>query len=189
LRVDTLPDESLSEGQIQAIATLLDRVWPKDLDSLSELVGLFMEKRRRRRVSDPRSTRPPQRHLVWRESDLMAHALTFERSVVAEGEEVAVMALSQVCVSPNARGGGLGRAVALHALRRVDEKEFQLSLFQTGVPDFYRKLGARVVENSFVDSTNRLAPDANPWSDEWIMIYPSDSGWPRGTVDLNGPAY
>ena len=51
------------------------------------------------------------------------------------------------------------------------------------------KLGARCVSNRFVNSTNTEAPEANPWWDEHVMIFPDTYDWPDGTIDLPGPGY
>ncbi|MCP4774691.1 MAG: hypothetical protein GY880_10660 [Planctomycetaceae bacterium] len=81
---------------------------------------------------------------------------------------------------------------------RVTQKAFQqvatdawpeVSLFQTPVPGFYQKLNSRLVTNRFVNRRNVDDPEANPWRDDQIMIYPSEFAWPEGTVDLNGCDY
>ena len=61
-------------------------------------------------------------------------------------------------------------------------------LFQTGVPDFYRQLGAARVRNRFINSLAE-DPRANPWWDEHVMIHPGDYPWPQGVVDLQGGAF
>jgi hypothetical protein len=71
----------------------------------------------------------------------------------------------------------------------VDGGEFPVALFQTAVPDFYTRLGSRSVSNRFVNSRNSEDPEANPWWDPNIMIYPADAAWPMGTIDLNGSGY
>ena len=183
------PDACLSSDEIFEIVSLLNHVWPKPDATVAELVKAFPETQRYRRVSEPEAWYPAMRHLIREEERLIAHALTFERTILSEGEEVRVMALSGVCVMPSHRGQGLGRDVARDALARVDKREFTVALFQTGVPAFYRALGAEVIRNRFCDSRNRIAPDANPWNDEWIMIYPGDHQWLRDVVDLNGQGY
>ena len=47
------------------------------------------------------------------------------------------------------RGKGIGVALARSAFERVRSSEFPVSLFQTTIPVFYRKLGATVVEIDF----------------------------------------
>jgi predicted acetyltransferase len=99
------------------------------------------------------------------------------------------MAVSGVSVPVTHRGKGIGVALARSAFQRVNNSEFPVSLFQTTIPAFYRKLGATVVENRFFNSRHQSNPDANPWNDGWVMVYPSGYAWPKGSVDLNGPGY
>lgn len=183
------PDAALSSDEVFEIVSLLNRVWPKPDATVAELVRAFPEAQRYRRVAEPEAREPAMRHLIREEAGLIAHALTFERTILSEEGEVRLMALSGVCVMPSHRGQGLGRDIARDSLARVDRGDFPVALFQTGVPAFYRALGAEVIRNRFCDSRNRIAPDANPWNDEWIMIYPGEYKWPRGVVDLNGPGY
>ena len=83
----------------------------------------------------------------------------------------------------------MGRNVAGWAFEKAGQPGLEVVLFQTGVPGFYEKLGARCVSNRFVNSTNSEDPEVNPWWDEHIMIYPSTCDWPEGTIDLLGPGY
>ena len=99
------------------------------------------------------------------------------------------MALSGVCVATTHRGRGLGEAVSRKALDRVDRGDFSLSLFQTPVPAFYARMGARKVDNRFVNSTHAPDPEAYPWIAEHVMIYPKHYPWPDGVIDINGPSY
>jgi GNAT superfamily N-acetyltransferase len=108
---------------------------------------------------------------------------------MTEAGELPVMALSGVCVAEPFRGLGIGAALVRSAFERVDQGEFPVSLFQTTVPDFYRKLGAVAVDNVFRNSRNEADPEASPWGDEEIMIYPRHFDWPKGIIDLNGPGY
>jgi hypothetical protein len=80
--------------------------------------------------------------------------------------------------------------VVERAFAMVSEGVFQWSLFQTGqgTKAFYEKLGARVVDNRFINSKSEN-PSANPWWEPLAMAYPSGPGWPEGQIDLNGPGY
>lgn len=183
------PDAALTHEEIFEIVSLLNYVWPKGDATVLELVKAFPDAQRYRRVSVPGSGQPAIRHLIRDREELIAHALSFERTVISENGQLPVMALSGVCITPSRRGQGLGREVARSAFTRVDEGEFPVALFQTGVPAFYRDLGAEVISTRFFDTRNRIAPHASPWNDEWIMIYPGGHDWPQGAVDLNGPGY
>ncbi len=89
---------------------------------------------------------------------------------------------------PSLQGQGLGKAVVQAALAPIDDGEFAVALFQTPVPGFYERLGARRVENVWVNSQSEQ-PTIYPWYDEFVMIYPVTYPWPAGTIDLNGPAF
>ena len=100
-----------------------------------------------------------------------------------------MIALSGVCVLPSYQGKGLGAEIVRRTFGRIHGGEFGVSLFQTTIPAFYKKLDATLVTNRFVNSRNKKDPDANPWNDEWVMMYPRTYSWPQGTIDLNGPGY
>ncbi len=189
MTVTQIQNEALVKKEIVAVVSLLDSIWPNEEKTVPQLVKAFPEVQRHCRVSYPGSTHESRRHVVWDGGELIAHALTFERPVISKNREISVMALARVCVTPVHRGKGIGADIIRSAFQRVDSGEFSVSLFQTTIPAFYERLGAVTVANQFVNSRNDVAPDTNPWSDEWIMIYPGDFPWPTGLIDLNGPGY
>ena len=131
-----------------------------------------------------------RRFVIWSGNQVVAHARTFVRIVTVADQQIPVLALASVCTHPDRRGQGLGVEITKKAFELVGRPGWpDVSLFQTPVAEFYKKLNSRIVTNNFVDSTNATAPDANPWRDDTVMIYPSDYDWPDGTVDLNGPDY
>jgi GNAT superfamily N-acetyltransferase len=140
-------------------------------------------------ASYPQIRLPSLRYVVWDKDKAVAHALTFERPVITGAGEISVMALSGVCVFPSYQGKGLGAEIVCRTFGRIHGGEFGVSLFQTTIPEFYEKLGATLVTNRFVNSRNKNHPDANPWHDEWVMMYPRNCPWPQGPIDLNGPGY
>jgi hypothetical protein len=71
----------------------------------------------------------------------------------------------------------------------VDRGKFPVSLWMTTVPKFYEILGARLLDNTWVNSHSSDDPKADPWPDELKMIYPAGYAWPDGQIDLNGPVY
>lgn len=133
-------------------------------------------------------------HYIEHQSgQLLALCRSFQREVrsVESGDRMWALALAGVCSRPACRGKGLGKAVALDAFSRLAEEPqlFSVSLFQTGVPEFYRKLGARTVGNRFINSLDPERPLENPWWDEWVMVLPAEANWFDGRVDLLGPGY
>ncbi|MFP4542240.1 MAG: GNAT family N-acetyltransferase [Opitutales bacterium] len=174
--------EAFSPDQRAALDALLVRIWPP------------REPRDPYRVDFEARTdsRPCRRlHTLWDGATAVAHAESFARTVSLPTGAHTVLALASVCTAPAQRGAGHGRAVTLAAFARVDDGEFPLALFQTPVPEFYRRLGAGVVGNTFCNRLHPTAPGASPWWDETVMIYPANAPtWPReGAVDLRGPGY
>jgi predicted N-acetyltransferase YhbS len=183
--VSTHRDANLTRGEIRAIVRLIADVWPSPDSSFAQRLQKFTGwvENNRRTGFDVIS------FIVWADGLAIAHARTFARRIHAESESLTIMALAGVCVAPDRRGEGLGQAVVMKAFERVNKGEFPLGLFQTQIPDFYRKLGCGCVTNRFVNRLNNENPDDNPWWDPHIMIYPGDSAWPDGPIDLNGTAY
>ena len=175
-------DEALAAGE------LIAAVWPKpDRGPVERAEQL---KRMGQQHAGPNS-RAPISFLVWRGERVVAHALTFARTVKSEQGELPVMALAMVASDPACRGEGLGAAVAEAALGRVDAGAVPFALFQTShtVRPFYEQLGCRVVENRVVNSLSESNPEANPFWDDLVMRYPGGDGWPSGTIDLCGRGY
>ena len=44
-------------------------------------------------------------------------------------------------------------------------------------------------KNIFFNSTDANDPNANPWWNEYVMIFPSNANFPLGDIDLNGNGY
>lgn len=172
--------ETLTDEQRLAIAHLLKRVWPENVGEPSEMAE---------RLRGADSLRPDWTiYMIWQGERAVASAQTFARTVSIEGEERTVLALAGVCVDPDLRGSGLGAEIVRLALAPVDDGRYELSLYQTGVPDFYRRLGACTVGNVFVNS-HAEEPEKNPWWNDHVIVYPASAKWPAGKVDLLGPGY
>ncbi|MDQ8184478.1 hypothetical protein QEH53_02755 [Pelagicoccus sp. SDUM812002] len=128
-------------------------------------------------------------HVLEGENRLMGVAWTYVRKIhfAALQREEPVLALAGVCSSPCDRGRGFGRQIVLDAFSRLCD-ETPWCLFQTGVPEFYKRLGAFTAENEFV---NRYAedPQVNPWWEKSVMAYGFSRKWPEGRVDLCGVGY
>ena len=178
-------DAELSATEIESIVRLVYRVWPaKDMtfaDRLKQFTSWVEENRR--------TGFEVISFVVWEGDQAIAQARTFPRLIHTQATDLVIMGLAGVCVLPERGGEGFGMDIVRKAFERVDGGDFPLTLFQTGVPGFYIKLGAKSVTNRFVNRQDTEAPDANPWWDPNVMIYPAGAAWPEGTIDLNGPAY
>ena len=150
------------------------------------------------------SESPPIRFVVrdGREGRVVANACTLVRRIEPAGGEAGggevgggggpleVMGLFDVSSDPAERGRGLGELVTRHALARMGVDAPTVCLFQTGgARSFYERLGARVINNRFTNPLNADAPDASPFTDEVVMLYPGDAPWPDGPIDLRGPGW
>lgn len=167
----------LTAIQLREIFTLKQQVWPKGAPDINGAIKRFLD-----------SERPEiERHvLVIEEGALRGYAKFSTRFVTIGSKIVHNMALASVCVDPNYRGAGVGSRMVRNAFGHVDNGTFDCSFFQTGVPGFYEKLGARRVVNRFYNSLNG---DENPWWDPYVMLYPASYPLSGEPIDLMGKGY
>lgn len=175
----------LTLPQMRSLSALVHLAFPDPSCSLDARVAQLLALRARQ---------PLTMFVVWDGETAIANASFFTREILTTSGLLPVMALAAVCSAPDRRGEGWGRRVVAAAFAEVDAGKVSVSLFQTGVPDFYRKLGARTVENLFLN-TGELDPRPDhgtreqPWWSPHVMIYPAAYPWPEGPVDLRGPGY
>eukprot|EP01047_Picozoa_sp_COSAG01_P082042 COSAG01_NODE_16602_length_1222_cov_1.480855_1_plen_234_part_00 len=128
-----------------------------------------------------------QRHQQHGDDSVVACAKSFVRVVAHSHGKMPVLALGNVACSTTHRGQGLGKAVVQAAFARLaGDAELSHCLFETAVPSFYEKLGARLIEKTLVINSTG---DKIAFEDEYVMVYPADRAWPHGTIDLLGPGY
>ena len=179
-------ETELNENLAMQIATLSGRSFTSSTRSLEDRITEMLS----RAGSDDPQILTGRRFVVWQADRVIAHARTFVRHISIGDQEVPVLALATVCSDPEMRGQGLGGLVTHRAFEQVGRNGWpEVSLFQTPVPVFYEKLNCRIVTNRFVNLLNADDPQANPWRDDTVMIYPSGFDWPNGVVNLNGPDY
>jgi len=176
----TCRPSELIETDALALARLLQVVWPQAVEDVEQYaIGLRQES----------PDRPDNRnHIIWEAGKPIAAAQTFARTIHFAGQSLTVLALARVCAEPTQQGRGLGAQIVRRAFEPVDSGRYALSLYQTGVPGFYEKLGAKRVDNEFFNA-KADNPDESPWWNDYIMIYPGIADWPAGRIDLNGPGY
>jgi predicted N-acetyltransferase YhbS len=184
-----LRGNTLTPSQLQAIGRLIARCFPTP--------GIS-EEDRIREYSGVGDSPDHEVFVVFGDDCALAHALLFPREILTHAGLLRVGALAAVCTDPDHRGKGLGREVVRAAFARVEAGAYPVSLFQTGVPDFYAKLGSRTIHNTFINS--RWQPPAEgrsadhstrdaPWWNPFVMIFPATYAWPEGEVDLVGPGF
>ncbi len=184
VQIHSEPD--LTESQVKAIVTLVNSIWPDKDKTISELIADWLAQIRQMQKSKSGKDGNHATHFLISEGNkAIAHARIFPREIYTPDGLLKVAALASVCVDANHRGEGLGAAVVRCAFEMV----VPVSLFQTGVPGFYERLGARSVDNKFVNSGCDKDAEASPWWDKYVMIYPGEYRWPEGIIDLNGPGY
>lgn len=181
MTVLNLSPDQLTHTQIGKINRLSEEAWPESrLSGKSEAERLSIFQNR-----NPGKTC----HLIIRGDELLGYSESFPRDILINGALTSVMGLATVCVSKAHRGFGYGRALVLSAFERVDAREFPFAMFQTGVPDFYEKLGCEIVEARFINSLNAETPEQNPFWDDCVMIYSKGFAWPGGEIDTLGPGF
>jgi predicted N-acetyltransferase YhbS len=174
--IESMPSELLSPEEIEAILATRHLVWPEAGMTLHS----YLEKRK---------IRPQQQvYLIREEGHVVAHAETFERILLSEERSLMVGCLSSVFVAPDRQQHGLGRKLMQRVFDDTRRSEWVALLWQTTVPDFYLRLGAVLVQNHFINRSSST-PEANPWEEEHVMIYPNRGVWPQGIIDLNGRAF
>ncbi|WP_420386163.1 GNAT family N-acetyltransferase [Roseivirga sp.] len=178
--VTTVPVSLIEESAIQEINALTDLTWPETKPA---------EFTERSRIEDFLHRNPGKFcHMIYDGDQLIGYAESFPREISADQQRQTIMGLGAVCVHPQFKGNGLGAMLVQAAFARVDDEEFTLSLFQTGVPGFYHKLNCRTIDNRIVNSLHDQ-PEQNPFWDPYIMIYPNSQPGFLSDIDLLGPGY
>lgn len=174
----------LNEHELKAVFVLLWQTWPRQ-NSFEEAFINFKTNIR----EHARNRTEGHRFVIWERDQVVAHANLFAREVQTERGNIRLGALSAVCTHVDYRLHGLGAQVVRAAFDLVDHGRFPVALWMTTVPAFYEKLGARIVQNTWINTHNTKNQRADPWPDERKMIYPASYDWPGGQIDLNGPVY
>ena len=169
----SLPD--LTRGQILEIINLTSSTCPDNVYKSSEekKVAEFCARHSEKIC-----------HCLHQDKELIGFAESFPITIKIVNKEVEVMGIGDVCVYPEFRGKGLGASIVKSAFARIDANQYPFCIFQTGVPRFYEKLGCKVIENKIINSNNQEDPNANPFWEEYAMIYPATFLWSSGTIDL-----
>ncbi|MGE5671630.1 MAG: hypothetical protein ACM31E_09310, partial [Fibrobacterota bacterium] len=157
---------NISDSDKISILKLVYSIWPSK-DGIEHSIENSTDKVFERFFTD----RPGERHIVLKCDNIVSgYAKVFLREIMIGEQLYRNCALACVCVNELQRAKGYGREIVRCAFEPVDKKSYDCSLFQTAVPGFYEKLGAKVIHNVCVNSHDG---NSNPWWDKFTMIYPS----------------
>jgi predicted N-acetyltransferase YhbS len=172
----------LSLSQLEEIVNLVFTAFPPK-DGNTQLQS-WLERYRRDRGSAFNKV------ILCREEGVLAgHAEIFGRRITAQGREINNLALAKVCVRKESRGKQYGVKLVRSAFEYIHNGRFDCAVFQTKVPRFYDKIGCRAVDVPVINSQNMDAPEANPFWDPHILIYPGNFDLGSRPLDLRGPGY
>ena len=178
--IETAQIHQLADRDIAQMVDLFLLVWPpKKRNARAELIEKCKWTRGQFDI----------RFLIRENDRIVAHTNIFSRPMLLGQKKVVVMALSGVCVHPNFRGRSYGKALVEKAFKYVDNRRFQCSLYQTEVPEFYDKLGARTLDNKVINSLDPKFADSSPFEDAFVMVYPKSYAEIEGTIDLLGDRF
>ena len=171
-----MPLDQVPEDLAKASLALELATWPEAVEASGEDGPAFVVKR------------PGAIAFFAMDTELLGYAEVFPRTIFSEDGPMETWGLGSVCVTKERQGEGIGRKIVEACFQEVDRHK-GVSLFQTGVPGFYEKLNCEAVHNRFINKLDKEQPEANPFWDEYVMIYPKGAKWPTGTIDLNGKGY
>jgi predicted N-acetyltransferase YhbS len=183
MKVECLEWQALSPEDALQIGELTFAIWgPKDKpDARPQPAGNYTG-------YCGSASRRPRRYVVRDGGRIVSHASVFAREIDVAGHRYIAAALGGVCTYEEYRGKGYAAEIVRAVLQQVDRGDFELCLFQTGIPAFYEKLGCRCISNRIINSLSDN-PEKHPLWEEHMMVYPRSLAWPDGTLDLLGPCY
>lgn len=184
MQVESLELQALSPTDAMQAGELVFATWPpqNQPDARPQPVANFTG------YTGPHNRRP--RAFVIRDGGrIVSQATVQAREIEIAGRRYTVAGLGGVCTYMQYRGRGYGTAVVRAVFDLVDAGDFGFSLFQTGIAAYYEKLNCRCIPNPIVNSLNKKDPNARPFWDTYVMIYPARLQLPPDPIDLRGPGY
>ena len=194
----------ISDADFLDACVLHHAAFPKPGRTLEQVIAkkrpVWMDPARVRDGEPDVAADPPSVRYVLREPGpdgelrCIANAAALVRTVQTQDGLMTVSGLLDVATHPDVRGRGLGAVVVQRVFAAVDDGTYPFCLFATGpARPFYEKLGAAVVTNRIVNSHADDDPEANPFTDDFVMRYPANTTgrarWPEGLIDLRGPGF
>ncbi len=183
MNVECLEWQSLNPEDALQIGELTFAIWgPKDKpDARPRPAGNYQG------YTGP-ANRRPRRYVIRDGGRIVSHASVFAREIDVAGRRYTAAALGGVCTYEEHRGKGYAAEICREIFHLVDRGDFELCLFQTGIPAFYEKLGCRRISNRVINSLAK-DPQKYPLWEEYLLIYPGSFSLPDGTLDLLGPGF
>lgn len=168
----------ICDSDKQSIIMLIRHTWPPKEGSV-----ITMEDDKRKFFG----SEPDERHIIIKSDNKIAgYAKTFTRGIQIGDKNIHNCALACVCVHENFRNNGFGKLIVQKALSVVDSNQYECSLFQTAVPEFYEKIGAKRILNKCIVSESN---SENPWWDPYLIIYPKNFILEEEVIVLMGRGY
>ena len=169
------PSSDIKKNQVVDILELINLTWPDDdkAKPLEEKVTGFYDDH-------------PEKicYCLYKDKKLVGYAESIPLTIKIEKNWLKALGLGGLNVHPDWRVKRYGKAILEAVLKKIDSGEYPFCIFQTGIPNFYEKLGCKVIKNKFINSNNQVDPFKNPFWDEYVMVYPASARWPTGTADL-----
>lgn len=186
-KIETIDRRTTSEADARAIAELVVSIWPKIGRTVETFTADILTQWKDYRGPEDEY---PRSFLIREAGRVVAHSSVYPRTIGTSKGDITVLALARVCTDPAVRGRKLGDAVVRATFSLVDHGPFPFALFQTttNVRAFYERLGAIVIDNTFINSLAE-DPKVNPFWAEVPMRYPATGDWPTGEIDLRGPGW
>lgn len=131
---------------------------------------------------------PQYRWYVESDSIIVAHIAMHKKKITINSDEILIGGIAEVCVHPNYRGKGLAKELLRASEIFMTENWYKFSVL-FGDPNVYGSSGYKQIDNriKYIDHiSGKWITEIN--SD--IMIKKiSDTEWPDGLVNLNGPTF
>lgn len=172
------PHHEICDSDKQSIIMLIRNTWPPKegpvITMEDDMIKFF-------------GSEPDERHIFLKsENKIIGYAKTFTRDIQIGHKNILNCALACVCVDGKFRKNGYGKLIVQKALSAVDSNQYECSLFQTAVPEFYEKVGAKRIYNKCIVSKDN---SANPWWDPYVIIYPQKFLLKEEVIVLLGKGY
>jgi N-acetylglutamate synthase-like GNAT family acetyltransferase len=173
--------KELSKIEIQKIITLIFTVWPpkEEYFSIEEKIENYKKE----------NSSFNKILLYFDNNILIGHTEIFSREIIVESKKIKNMALAGVCINHEYRGKNIGLKIVNRAFEYIENHQFECSVFQTQVPEFYKKLNCKIIDNTFINTKSKGNINKNPWWDPYIMVYPYEFDLGELIIDLNGNGY